>query len=132
MYVNCSCGYSRISYKESVLRCDIKLLNAFKYASFSGRKYNGYHNAALEKKGKLWGQVLYPDNDFADGVSFTTLYIKVVQYRGENIVPVWYCNTNFFTAAFKVVLNITRDVDTGSEWLNYAMIFMVETQTRDT
>jgi hypothetical protein len=38
----------------------------------------------------------------------------------------------FFTAAFKEVLKSTSGVDLGSEWLNYAMKFMVETKTRDT
>jgi hypothetical protein len=37
-----------------------------------------------------------------------------------------------FTAAFKEVLNSTSGVNLGSEWLNYAMKFMVETKTRDT
>jgi hypothetical protein len=55
------------------------------------------------------------------------LYIKVVQYKCGNIVPVWYCNNNFFTAAFKEVLKSTTDVDLGYEWLNYAMKIMVET-----
>jgi hypothetical protein len=55
-----------------------------------------------------------------------------VHYKGGNIVHVWYCNNNFFTAAFKEVLKSTTDVDLGSEWLNYAMKFMVETETRDT
>jgi hypothetical protein len=56
------------------------------------------------------------------------LYIKVVQYKGGKVVPAWYCNTNFFTAAFKEVLKSTLGVDLGSEWLNYAMNFMVETK----
>jgi hypothetical protein len=43
---------------------------------------------------------------------------------------VWYFNNNLFTAALKEVLNITNDVDTGSEWLKYAMKFMVDTQNR--
>jgi hypothetical protein len=47
-------------------------------------------------------------------------------------VPVWYCNGNLLAAAFKEVLNSTNDVNLGSEWLNYAMKFMVETKTRDT
>jgi hypothetical protein len=94
------------------------LSKALKGASFAGRKYTD-----------LFVQVLYPDNDFAAGVSFTTLYIKVVQYKGGNIVPVWYCINNFFTAALKEILKSTNDVDTGSEWLNYGMKFMVETQT---
>jgi hypothetical protein len=51
------------------------------------------------------------------------LYIKAVQYKGGNVVPVWYYNTNFFTAAFKEVLKSTSGVDLGSEWLNYAMEF---------
>jgi hypothetical protein len=38
----------------------------------------------------------------------------------------------FFMAAFKEVLKSTSGVDLGSEWLNYAMIFLVETKTRDT
>jgi hypothetical protein len=38
----------------------------------------------------------------------------------------------FFTAAFKEVLKSTSGVNHGSEWLNYAMIFLVETKTRDT
>jgi hypothetical protein len=47
-------------------------------------------------------------------------------------VHVWYCNNNFFTATFKEVLKSTKDSDLGSDWLNYAMKFMVETETRDT
>jgi hypothetical protein len=65
-------------------------------------------------------------------VAFTTLYIKVVQCRGVWVVHVWYCNKKFFTAAFKDFLNSTKDVDIGSEWLNYAMKFMVETKNCDT
>jgi hypothetical protein len=60
------------------------------------------------------------------------LYIKVVQYKGGTVVPAWYCNNIFFTAAFKEVLKNTSDVDLGSEWLDYAMKFMVDTKTRDT
>jgi hypothetical protein len=37
----------------------------------------------------------------------------------------------FFTAAFKEVLKSTSGVYLGSELLNYAMKFMVETKTRD-
>jgi hypothetical protein len=108
------------------------LSNAFKGASFAGRKSTGDHNTALEKEGKLFVQFLYPDNAFADGISLTTLYIKVIQYKDGRAVPVWYCNSNFFTAAFKQVLKSTKDVDLGSEWLNYEMKFMVETKTSDT
>jgi hypothetical protein len=39
---------------------------------------------------------------------------------------------HFFTAEFKEVLKSTSGVDLGSEWLNYAMFFLVETKTRDT
>jgi hypothetical protein len=81
---------------------------AFKGAAFAGRKSTGARNLAPDKEGKLFVQVLYPDNEFTDGVSFTTLYIKVVQYKGGNIVPVWYFNNNVFTAAFKEVLCSTR------------------------
>jgi hypothetical protein len=70
------------------------LSKAFKGASFAGRKSTGARNAALEKEGKLFVQVLYPDNVFTAGVSFTTLYIKVVQYKGVKVVPVWYFNNN--------------------------------------
>jgi hypothetical protein len=97
---------------------------AFKGAAFAGRESTGARNVALEKEGKLFVQVLYPDNVFTAGNSCTTLYIKVVQYKGGKVAPVWYCNNIFFTAAFKEVL--------GSEWLNFAMIFLVETKTRDT
>jgi hypothetical protein len=45
---------------------------------------------------------------------------------------VWYCNNKKFTASFKEVLKSTSGVDLGSEWLNYAMIFLAETKTRDT
>jgi hypothetical protein len=38
----------------------------------------------------------------------------------------------FFTAAFKEVLKSTSGVDLGCDWLNYAMIFLVETKTCDT
>jgi hypothetical protein len=55
-----------------------------------------------------------------------------VQYTGGKVVPAWYCNTIFLTAAFKEVLKSTSGVDLGSEWLNYAMKFMVETKTGDT
>jgi hypothetical protein len=72
------------------------LSKAFKGAAFAGRKSTTTaRNLALDKEGKLFVQVLYHDNEFTDGVSFTTLYIKVVQYKGENIVPVWYFNNNF-------------------------------------
>jgi hypothetical protein len=109
------------------------LSKAFKGAAFAGRKSTTTaRNLALDKEGKLFVQVLYPDNEFTDGVSFTTLYIKVVQYKGGKIVPVWYFNNNFFTAAFKDVLKSTSGVDLGSDWLNYAMKFLVETKTRDT
>jgi hypothetical protein len=108
------------------------LSKAFKGAAFAGRKSTGARNVALEQEGNLFVQVLYPDNIFTAGVSFTTLNIKVVQYNGGNVVPAWYCNNNFFTAAFKEVLKSTSVVDLGSEWLNYAMIFLVETKTRDT
>jgi hypothetical protein len=104
---------------------------AFKGSSFAGRKSTGDRNLALEKEGKLF-KVLYYDSYFTAGVSFTTLYTKVVQYKGGKIVYVCYCNNNFFTAALKEILNVTTAVDTGSEWLNYAMKFMVETQTLDT
>jgi acetamidase/formamidase len=60
------------------------------------------------------------------------LYINVVQYKGGKVVPAWYCNNIFFTAAFKEVLKGTSGVDLGFEWLNYAMKFMVDTKTRDT
>jgi hypothetical protein len=108
------------------------LSKAFKGSSFAGRKSSGPHNAALEKEVKLFVQVLYSDNVFTVGVSFTTLYIKIVQYKGRKVVPVWYCNNIFFTAAFKEVLKSTPGVGLGSVWLNYAMKFMVETKTRDT
>jgi hypothetical protein len=55
-----------------------------------------------------------------------------VQYKGGKIFPVWYFNNNFLTAAFKEVLKSTSGVNLGSDWLNYAMIFLVETKTRDT
>jgi hypothetical protein len=87
---------------------------------------------ASEKEGKLFVQVLYPNHSFADGVPLTTLYIKVVQHNIGRVVPVRYCNNKFFTAAFKEVLKSTKDVDLVSEWLNYAMEFMVETETRET
>jgi hypothetical protein len=64
------------------------LSKAFKGAAFAGRKSTSARNLALDKEGKLFVQVLYPDNEFTDGVSFTTLYIKVVQYKGGKIVPV--------------------------------------------
>jgi hypothetical protein len=108
------------------------LSKAFKGASFGGRKSTGERNASLKKEGKLCVQVLYPGNDFADGVSFTTLYIKVVQYKGRWVVHVWYCNKKIQTDAFKKVLNITKDVDIGSEWLNYVINIMVGNKTRDT
>jgi hypothetical protein len=100
------------------------LSKAFKCANFAGRKSSGARNAALEKEGKLFFQVLYPDNVFTAGLFFTTLYIKVVQYKGGKVFPMWYCNTNFFTAAFKEVLKSTMGVNLGSEWLNYAIKFM--------
>jgi hypothetical protein len=48
------------------------------------------------------------------------------------ITWLWYCNTKFFTAAFKEVLKSTKDVDLGSEWLNYAIKFTVEIETHET
>jgi hypothetical protein len=63
---------------------------AFKGTSFAGRKANVPRNAALEKEGKLFVQVLYPDHFFTAGVYFTTLYIKVVHYKGVKVVPAWY------------------------------------------
>jgi hypothetical protein len=39
---------------------------------------------------------------------------------------------NLSASAFKEVLNSTKDVDLGSEWLKYAMKFMVEDKTRNT
>jgi hypothetical protein len=54
------------------------LSKASKGASFAGRKSTGARNAALEKEGRIFVQVLYPDNVFTVGVYFTTLYIKVV------------------------------------------------------
>jgi hypothetical protein len=108
------------------------LSKAFKGASFAGRKSNGARNAALEKEGKLFFQVLYPDNVFTAGVSFKTLYIKIVHYKGKKFVHVWYCNNMFFTASFKEVLKSTSGVDLGSEWWNYAIKAMVETKMCDT
>jgi hypothetical protein len=66
------------------------------------------------------------------GLQGCCLNIKVVQYKGGKIVPFWYFNNNFFTAAFKEVLKSTSGVDLGSDWLNYAIFFLVETKTRDT
>jgi hypothetical protein len=91
---------------------------AFKGAAFAVRKSIGARNVALEKEVELFFQVLYPDNAFTAGVSFTTLYIKVVQYKGGKVSPAWYCNNILFTDAFKEVLKSTLDVDLGSEWLN--------------
>jgi hypothetical protein len=109
------------------------LTKAFKGAALAGRKSTTTARyLALDKEGKLFVQVLYPDNEFTDGVSFTTFYIKVVQYKGGKIVPVWYFNNNFSTAAFKYVLKSTSGVDLGYDWLNYAMKFLVEKKTRDT
>jgi hypothetical protein len=53
------------------------------------------------------------------------LYIKVLQDKGGNVVPAWYCNNIVFTAAFKEVLKSTSGVDLGSDWLSFAMKFMV-------
>jgi hypothetical protein len=64
------------------------LSKAFKVAAFAGRKSTGARNVALEKEGKLFVQVIHPDNVFSAGVSFTTFYIKVVQYKGGKVVPV--------------------------------------------
>jgi hypothetical protein len=109
------------------------LSKAFKGAAFAGRKSTATaRKLALDKEGKLFVQVLYPDNEFTDGVLFTTLYIKVVKYKGGKIVPVLYFNTIFFTAALKEFLKSTSGVDLGSDWLNYAMKLLVETKTRDT
>jgi hypothetical protein len=68
---------------------------AFKGASFIGRESTGARNAALEKEGNLFFQVLHPENVFTGGISFTTLYIKVVQYKGGKVVHVWYYNNIF-------------------------------------
>jgi hypothetical protein len=54
-----------------------------------------------------------------------------VQYKGDKTVPVGYYKNIFFTTASKKGLKSTKDVDTGSEWFNYALKVMVETQTRD-
>jgi hypothetical protein len=108
------------------------LSKAFKGAAFVGRKSTGARNVALEKQGKLFVKVLYPDNVFTAGVSLTTFYINVVQYKGEKVVPVWYYNNIFFMAAFKEVLKSTSGVNLGSGWLNYAMKILVETKTHDT
>jgi hypothetical protein len=77
-------------------------------------------------------QVLYPDHAVTAGASFTTLSIKVITYKGGRAIPVWYTNNSFFTAALKDMLKKTEDVDFGSDWLNYALKFMVEVPTRDT
>jgi hypothetical protein len=56
------------------------LSKAFKGVAFTGRKYTTTaRDLALDKEGKLFVQFLYPDNEFTNGFSFTTLYIKVVQ-----------------------------------------------------
>jgi hypothetical protein len=110
----------------------LNLSKDFKGASFTGRKNAGACNASLKKEGNIFIQVIYPDNIFNDGVYSIPLYIKAMQYKGGKVVPVWYCNNNLFTAAFKDILKSTMGVDIGSEWLNYAMKFMVETETRDT
>jgi hypothetical protein len=44
----------------SAVACNLS--KAFEGASFAGRKKNGDRNAALEKEGELFVQVLYPDN----------------------------------------------------------------------
>jgi hypothetical protein len=62
------------------------LSKAFKGASFTERKSDGERNAALEKEGELFVHVLHSANYFTAGVSFATFYIKVVQYKGGNIV----------------------------------------------
>jgi hypothetical protein len=97
----------------SALACNLS--KGFKGDYFAGRKTIGDRNAALDKEGKLCVQVLYPYHSFTDGLPFTTFYIKVVQYMGGRVLPVWYCNKNFFKAEFEEVLNITKDVDIGSE-----------------
>jgi hypothetical protein len=119
-------GYP-IKKPYSDVACNIS--KAFKCASSAGRKTNGDRNAASEKEGELFVQVLCPDHSFADGIPFTNLYINVVQYIGGMVVPVWNCNNNLFTAALIEVLKSTKDVDLVSEWLNYAMKFMVDTET---
>jgi hypothetical protein len=43
----------------SAVACNLS--KAFKGTSFAGRKTNNDRNAALEKEGKLFVQVLYPD-----------------------------------------------------------------------
>jgi hypothetical protein len=112
--------------------CRIKSIKGLQRCCLHRKKSTGARNAALEKEGKLFVQDLYPNNVFTAGVSFTTLYIKVVKYKGGKVVPVWYCNNNFCTAAFKEVLKSTTCVNLGSERLNYAIFFLVETKTRDT
>jgi hypothetical protein len=52
-----------------------------------------------------------------------------VQYKGGKIVHVWFCNNNFFTAELNEVVDITKTIDTGPEWLNYSMKFKVQTKT---
>jgi hypothetical protein len=54
------------------------LSKALKGDAFAVGKSTGTRNVALEKEGKLFVQVIYPDNVFTTKVSFTTLYIKFV------------------------------------------------------
>jgi hypothetical protein len=118
--------------KEQYSPVTSNLSRAFKGASFAERKSDGDRNAALEKEVKLCVQVLYPYIAFTTGESFTKLCINGFQYKGGKISPVWCCNIIFFTAACKEVVDITKTVDTGAEWLNYAIKCMVDTKTQDT
>ena len=61
------------------------LSKAFKGAAHAGKRTGVDRNAAMEKEGKIFVQVLYPDNVITAGASFTTLYIKVVQYKGGGL-----------------------------------------------
>jgi hypothetical protein len=59
--------------KKPYSAVESNLSKAFKGPSFAGIKSTGARNVALEKEGNLFVQVLYHDNVFTAGVSFTTL-----------------------------------------------------------
>jgi hypothetical protein len=93
------------------------LSKAFKGASFTCRKSTGARNAVLEKEGELFFK------------SYTLTMFLLLEHLLQPCISRLHI---FFTAAFKEVLKSTSGVNLGSEWLKYAIRFMVETKTRDT
>jgi hypothetical protein len=57
--------------------------NAFKGAAFAGRKSTSARNIALEKEGKLFVQVLYPENVFTAGFHLQPFTSRLCSTRVE-------------------------------------------------